>query len=698
MSNKKNNDAWVPCFLLSTIVIISVLSVIYRTEEEDVQYARDCGGVIDEVLTDDGSDSEGETKEGNIEICAHQNGASSATGAACGDGKEVEEKYVNAMSMASKLHKGELFQQAAEKFTEAIDLYPIVTKKGGSLMSLHYNRSACYEKAGIHFYDFALHDVNIVLKSDAKHLKARARRARIYEAQGKLQEALIEYTIHFSTEQEMMQSTGGGNPTEGMKIQELGKLVAMNNVAVALEKMRQGSHEQSPLPNKTFCNMIFEMLPSTHRWKDQFDSTVAIDTLIQRFDNAPPENNLYELMNVVICALSMESFQIALKYIGKSASVALSVESNANHLLSLRARLQGVFKQLQRNLTGAMVCYNESISYDPHNTESLLMLASSSIEYGEVESAQQLFSRILTHLVGDHNKILHQFVLSSSEGILIDNISSFVENIGAKYIRENFDEKTCIELAYCFLHRAHLWVVRDSKHEFRPNAVVLAEQDLLLALTILEGIGNSNKSCRVARMAYIQTLLKLIHLMGQTKGLTGVPQTEDDIVKCKNYMDLAIIVEPDHPQVIMLRGDVLAMEDRFDEAMIQIERLIYIANKDDGIPYVMKANMLTHQGMKYLTEFQEKQDPTLYQKALDFFKEAGELYDNALKVESQCVEALAQACQLKCLLGEYESAAAYAEKAVPLARTADELNDLESLRVQTTTHLAVFQEMLSSKK
>ena len=69
------------------------------------------------------------------------------------------------------------------------------------------------------------------------------------------------------------------------------------------------------------------------------------------------------------------------------------------------------------------------------------------------------------------------------------------------------------------------------------------------------------------------------------------------------------------------------------------------------------------------------------------------MYEKALEVDTNCVEALAQACQLKFLLWEFESAVAYAERAVPLARSAEELNDLESLRVQTITNLAVFKEM-----
>jgi tetratricopeptide (TPR) repeat protein len=649
----------------------------------------------DEVLIDSGSDSESESESEPDSNTSLKKSEPTGKNDESKSSAENDAKYVQALSLATKYHKGERFIQASECFTEAILLYPHASEKirGGPITSLYNNRSASLEKSGPEHYDAALRDLELVLNADGKNLKARARRARIFEAQGKLQEALVEYTVHVSTEQEFQ--LGSGHPTEGAKAQELGKRVAMSNVVVALEKMRSGQHEQN-LPNKTYCSLFMEMFPSTHQWKDKFQG-ISIETLIQKFNDAPQENNLEELIDVVICAISMESYEVAFKFLSKPANIALSEEPSAMNLLSLRARLQGMFKHLRRNLNGAYACYKESLSYYPDSTESLLLLAHSSTEiFGVADEAQRIFVRVLCNLVGENNDILLKFITNSSKGTVTEE-SLPVEQLGVQYIRERYDVERCIDIAYCFYHRACHWVVRDSKHEFRENAIPLAERDLLLSLAILEGIGNSKESCRVARMLYVCTLLKLISLLGQTKGLAGVAQTEDDIAKCKKFVELAMAIEPKHPQVIMLRGDVFAMEDRYDEAMAQIEGLIGAADSEDGIIFVMKANMLTHQGMKYLAEGQEQQNPALqdglFQKAKEYLKEAGDLYEKALQVDANCVEALAQACQLKFLLWEFESAVAYAERAVPLARSAEELNDLESLRVQTITNLAVFKEM-----
>ena len=47
----------------------------------------------------------------------------------------------------------------------------------------------------------------------------------------------------------------------------------------------------------------------------------------------------------------------------------------------------------------------------------------------------------------------------------------------------------------------------------------------------------------------------------------------------------------------LLAIDVLAMDEKFDESVELVETFIANADKDDGVPFVMKANILTHQGM-----------------------------------------------------------------------------------------------------
>ena len=67
------------------------------------------------------------------------------------------------------------------------------------ILPMYNNRSAMYERAGK--LEEALNDITVVLAVDVKHMKGRARRARILEAQGKLYDAIDELVLLMSLEQ-----------------------------------------------------------------------------------------------------------------------------------------------------------------------------------------------------------------------------------------------------------------------------------------------------------------------------------------------------------------------------------------------------------------------------------------------------------------------------------------------------------------
>ena len=97
------------------------------------------------------------------------------------DEAEYKAKYDDTIRLAKKLLSGNAYLRAAEKFKEAIKLAEHVPSASKDLITLYNNSSAMYEKAGV--YEESLLDINIVLHMDNKHVKARLRRARIYEAQ-----------------------------------------------------------------------------------------------------------------------------------------------------------------------------------------------------------------------------------------------------------------------------------------------------------------------------------------------------------------------------------------------------------------------------------------------------------------------------------------------------------------------------------
>ena len=93
----------------------------------------------------------------------------------------LKQSYDDAARIAKKYLDGQSYTKAALKFTEAIDLANRVPSATKDLLALYNNRSATYEKA--EEFDKSLNDITVVLAMDTNHIKARYRRARIYEAQ-----------------------------------------------------------------------------------------------------------------------------------------------------------------------------------------------------------------------------------------------------------------------------------------------------------------------------------------------------------------------------------------------------------------------------------------------------------------------------------------------------------------------------------
>lgn len=310
---------------------------------------------------------------------------------------------------------------------------------------------------------------------------------------------------------------------------------------------------------------------------------------------------------------------------------------------------------------------------------------------GSIDDAQQSFRDIFSQRAGTADSLLHSFVRETNEGVA--DLSSLVIDEIAKYCVDKLSASERVELAYCLFHRSSLWVARDSNYQFRKDAIALANGDLRLSWLILEGVGDSVDAPQKARRVYVTTLLKLINLRSSTKGNAGFPQTAEDVAMCKQCMELANRVEPENPSVIMLNSDVLSMEEKYDECMPFVEKLIETADNDDGIPFVMRANLLVHQGARDLLVAQENEDTQLYQKAQDDLTEAGKIYERALEIDSNCVEALAQASQLKGLVWDFEGSASLAAKAVTLARTPDERIDLEILQINAQARFAAVQEL-----
>jgi len=85
-----------------------------------------------------------------------------------------------------------------------------------------------------------------------------------------------------------------------------------------------------------------------------------------------------------------------------------------------------------------------------------------------------------------------------------------------------------------------------------------------------------------------------VTLITQTKGqVTGAHQLEDqEKERCIECLRQAKAAVPQHENTLQLEAEVLALDEKLDEAIEVVESLVRRSDEGDGVPLVIKANYL----------------------------------------------------------------------------------------------------------
>jgi import receptor subunit TOM70 len=203
------------------------------------------------------------------------------------------------------LFKDKKFLEAAEKFTEALDLIeakklanatslefasPLtpISSNGSStnnssssttskaslnrqIITLMNNRSAMYEKAALP--DLALSDCDTVLDLDPGHAKARTRRLRILESQNRHSEALVEVCalqLKFMNDNRDKLRLGlaptGSPPVSQTKIEELVTLIQPGEMERVQKTMALRDVVERPLPSTYTITQLLSSFSGYNKW------------------------------------------------------------------------------------------------------------------------------------------------------------------------------------------------------------------------------------------------------------------------------------------------------------------------------------------------------------------------------------------------------------------------------------------------
>jgi tetratricopeptide (TPR) repeat protein len=380
----------------------------------------------------------------------------------------LQSQYDDTYRVAKKRLDGKDYKNAAIKFTELINLAPKLPSANKDLITLYNNRSAMFEKLGE--YQESLSDITGILAMDNSHFKARVRRARIYEVQGKLQDSLDEFIVGMTIEK-----MNGKYPSNHEKIDEIVRKIALKDTIAIFAKIRSSKDRQ--LPTRSYCRNFLETFPSQHRWISKYkDSCELKNELEENINNAKESGDNIDILDYT---LRLASYNIAngtyssgFQLVKECEANVLSLEllsnkdkvtpSSVHHavLLSLQMELYGTELHLKCNLNDSMLAYQRALVYNPLNFEASLKLASIHLEIGEFDDAEAMYATVLSQM--------------NDESSAVDT----------KEIDTSKKDNIMCDKAWVLLHRSSLWISRKEGGGYRPQACDKSIEDIDAVLNL----------------------------------------------------------------------------------------------------------------------------------------------------------------------------------------------------------------------
>jgi len=327
--------------------------------------------------------------------------------------------------------------------------------------------------------------------------------------------------------------------------------------------------------------------------------------------------------------------------------------------------LHGTSLHLRADLQGAKQCYENSLAIRPlpHGFETALKLASIFVEIGTTEESSRMYDSILTSISTESDELEKQ-------------------------------SKT----AWLCIHRVSKWVTRDEQGKYPDNALEKAKEnvDEALALTAFYEDDSSKERSAAVKSCRLLAFVKRVHVLIQAKSQMGQQPDNDDIKYAKEAVEEAKKLFPDYETALMLEVEFMTTDGNFDGAVEQIDRVIAKSDGDDAIPYVFKANTLAQKAMMHFSIAQQYNSQKDVMEGQNILKEVDELFEKAIELDANGIEALVHSAQLKTMMGDMKGSLGLSERALPLVRSRDEALEVLNIKIMTEAQLAAVEEIQRS--
>ncbi|KAJ9093481.1 hypothetical protein QFC19_008340 [Naganishia cerealis] len=308
----------------------------------------------------------------------------------------------------NKLYGGKKYLEAIACYTKALE---VADREEAVFYS---NRAACYQNMSPPNYEQVIKDCDAALQLDSGYVKALNRRATAYEALGRDEEALRDFTA--TTIMEKFQNDAASSSVE--------RVLKKISTKKAEEML---STREPRLPSKTFVSAYLGAFRP--RPKPEFPELPANST--------NTGNNTFSL---ALDAQTAGDYTRAFMLVNEALEQGISPDWKQGQAEALNMR--GTYKFLLGDSAGAKEDLEKSLDLVPDYVQSLVKVASVHMEMGDAAGAFGDFEAAIRHNPNDPDIYYHRGQLY------------FVTNAFDKAI-EDYERSTYLDEDFIFSHVQH---------------------------------------------------------------------------------------------------------------------------------------------------------------------------------------------------------------------------------------------------
>ncbi len=313
--------------------------------------------------------------------------------------EEIKAQWAKYVQEAKELFKNQDCLGAAEKYSEALKLTPSIEGYSDKTTGLLNNRSAMYEKAGEHAR--CILDCNLCLMGDPEHKLARVRKARVYEAMGRMDDALTELCAHMIIEKKkVVQARKEGKPIPQFSVpQRLESVTAgtASKLASVIQAKRDGEPSRHFLPSAQAMYDILRSFESYSKLEDAYGTmreTTATDKLQAASNPVEKISARMDRAMVHILQRQYEDAEMDIAEAYAELKQAGDEEVGATKAADVLA-WHGTFLYLKQSRDDAKEALERSCVLNGLNPEVWIKLAGVALDSEDTAEAKRLFDRAL---------------------------------------------------------------------------------------------------------------------------------------------------------------------------------------------------------------------------------------------------------------------------------------------------------------